>query len=114
MEANKKKGNEKMLTAEEAKIKTNQIREKQIQKAEKLVEHEWDFIEAKIIEATKDGRYYMKYSWSISIFEEAQVLLKDFEIVLSSLLTNLGYSFKIDKEFFMHLIQKVNVYINWD
>lgn len=103
-----------MLTAKEAKIKTNQIREKQIQKAEKLVENEWDFIEAKITEAIEDGRYFIKYFWNVSIFKEAQVLPNDFETALSSLLTNLGYSFKIDEEISMGLTQKVEVYIYWN
>lgn len=103
-----------MITAAEAKQRTENIIEEQQTKAMEMVENEWvQFIEPKINEAINKGEYGCKYFWMASIFDEAKIDMEMFAKAFEKYGTKFGYQISGKLTTYNASNSRLDVKISW-
>lgn len=84
------------------------------EKAGVFLKGEWEtFLEPKIKEAAKEGRFSISYFWKRSVFQEKQVYPLTFADVLKDFLGTLGYQVEITSIQGMGIIEEIKITISW-
>ena len=103
-----------MISAKEARKKTDDINIKKNDIAMSFAKNEWEhYIEPKIEAAVENGDYKCEYFWCASVFEEMGIDYIKFVNQLVALAVSLGYKIKPDYDYLMFNFQKLTVRISW-
>lgn len=102
------------MTAKEARVKSDTVRNAQVQAAKELALSEWDVsLVPKIDKACKVGDYSISYSWDAAFMNNKQVHPYDFQDAIIAVCENLGYAAKADCHYLCGSLVKVYIELNW-
>ena len=103
-----------MITANEARKRTQDIIKSQQADAMKIVENEWSqFIEPKIIEAIDKGAYGCKHFWMNSFFIRAKVDVEMFVRAFKDYGDQLGYQINEHCVYENNEVIRLDIRISW-
>ena len=102
------------IDAKKMKEIANNINTNKRQKAEAMVNNEWNnFIAPRILTAAKEGRYSTSYFWDHSCPAEWDIDTEYFVDALKKKIVLLGFNAEIETTVLMGEIIKITAYINW-
>ena len=102
------------MTAKEARVKSDTVRNAQMQAAKEVALSEWDgSLVPKIDKACKVGDYSISYGWDAAFMNNKQVHPYDFQDAIIAVCENLGYAAKVSCDHHCGAVVKTYIELSW-